>query len=284
MGGGSSIRLEDLLSYLQNPHENLEQIRKTSIYLTNKHGVLKDVLRMIKTLPTLRYSLNWAVEDTDDIEKYEKEVVKFLRDIEVVKFIRDGLYEVVLLGTVVPVLRSKKYIQFLELDEIKIEKMRNGKWVVEYDLSSLDTIRNTNDVKNKIDSLPDEDTLRRYLNFRDKKDESLQFVELKNCEVISLDALRNSPFGLPYTIGAWYAILQKELINQVEKSVSERLLTQILILKAGHFDKEGNNPVTDDVVAPYFKGVEDVLRTKDMTAKRNQNNVNSSGLIQIPYF
>lgn len=280
----ANIKMEDLLKYLQNPERHLKQIRNTSVYLTNKHGILKDAVRMVKTLPTLKYSLNWSVSDDADIKDHEDTVNNFLRDINVVKFIRDGLYEVAILGTVVPILRSKKYIQFLELDEITIRFQRNGKWIVEYDLSHLDSIKDTGEKINKINSLPDEITLKKYNDFKNKKNESLRYVELKNCEVVALDALRNTPYGLPLTIGTWYSLLQKEMIDNVEKSMSERLLTQILVLSAGHFDKEGNRPVTDDVVAPYFQGVSKMLQQKENTAKNKAGNVNGSGLIQLPYF
>lgn len=280
----NGVKPEDLLKYLQNPSEHLKQIRNTSTYLTNKHGILKDVIRMIKTLPTLKYSLRWSATSNKEIRKHEQTVKQFLRDIQVVKFIRDGLYETALLGTVIPILRKRKYIQFLEIEDVQINKQRNGKWVVEFDLSSLDSLKNMHEKVDKIKSLPSEVTLRKYNAYRNKRDDKNRFIELKDCEVVALDSFRNSPMGLPYTFGAWVSILQKEMIDQVERSISERLLTQILVLKASHFDKDGKRPVTDDVVTPYFKGISDMLKTKDSTARSGTNNINGSGLIQLPFF
>lgn len=287
-GGSSSstpgIELEDLQRYLQNPHEHLKQIRNASVYLTNKHGILSDVVRMVKTLPTLKYSLNWVVNDNEDINKYKDIVNDFLEDVDIVDFVRDGLYETALLGTVVPCLRKKKYIQFLEVEEIVIDRHKNGKWVVEYDLKTIDGVRGTNEKLDKIKSLPDEITIGKYNKYKKNKDDKSRYIEIKDCEVISQDALRNSPYGLPYTIGAWSSVLQKEKIDKVERSISDRLLTQILVLSAGHIDEGKDRPVPKEIIAAYFKEVEKMLQQKDNKSRQTKNNSSSSGLIALPHF
>ena len=285
-GSVADVREEDLLTYLRNPYNYLKQIRNASKYLTNKHGVLKDVIRMIKTLPTLKYSLNWSVDDSKDIDEHEKTANQFLEDIEVVKFIRDGLYQVALEGTVVSCLRSKKYVQFLEIDDLKIDKMRDGTWVVEFDLASLDNIRDAQERKEKIASLPDEVTEGKYNRYKNSKDDKSRYIELKNCEVIALDSLRGVPYGLPYTIGAWNSILQKEMIDSVEKSVSQRMLAQILILKAGHYDKEGTRTVDRELIQFYFNEVSKLLQQKEGATRGggSANKINGSGLVAFPSF
>lgn len=285
-GTVANVKVEDLLTYLRNPYGHLKQIRNTSRYLNNKHGVIKDVNRMFKNLPTLKYSLNWSVENSDDIDKHESTVNDFLEQIDVIKFMRDGLYEVAVDGTIVPVLRSKKYIQFLEIDDLKIDKIRDGKWVVEFDLASLDQIRDHQDRLNKIASLPDEVTEGKYATYKNSKNDTDRYIELKNCEVVALDGMRNFPYGLPYTIGAWIAILQKEMIDSVEKSIAERLLTQILVLKAGHYDKEGTRPVDRELITHYFNEVSKLLQQKEGASRGggNSSKINGSGLIAFPSF
>src|SRR5699024_7229824 len=145
--------------------------------------------------------------------------------------VRDGLKEVPELGTVVTCLRANKYVQFLDLDEIVINKQRNGKWVVEYDLASLDNL-SALEQQRKMYSLPDEVTPASYLPYKNKRDDSIRYVELSNCDVIAIDNKRNYPFGLPMSMGAWQPLLQKEIINRVERSVSDRLIKNILILSA----------------------------------------------------
>lgn len=267
MGGSTAdIKIGDLYRYLQNPEAHLKQIRNASMYLTSKHGVLRDVLRMTKSLPTLKYNLIWSdYGDRDRNNKHEDTVRKFLDNIDLTKMVRDGLYEVGELGTVVTCLRSRSYVQFLELDSLKIDKQRNGKWVVEYDLQHLDSYRDMSDKLAAIESLPKEVTLAKYNEFKGSNDRNSnsRYVELSNCHVINIDAKRNTPYGLPMSLGAWLPLLQKEVINRVERSVADRVLKQILILSAGWLDEKNNSPVPANVLSAYFKQVTDLMQKKE---------------------
>lgn len=280
----ADIKIADLYKYLMNPQAHIKQIRTASTYLTNRHGILKDVLRMVQSLPTLKYSLIWS--SYDDIErnkKHEKKVQEFLETINVAKLLRDGLYEVAELGTVVACLRRKQYVQFLDLDEIVIRKQRAGKWIVEYDLQTLDSTTAVQEKIDKINSLPDEVTLQKYNSYRESNDrEKSRYIELSNCHVINIDAKRNSPMGLPLTMGAWQAILQKEVINKVERSVSSRMISQIMVLQASHLDKEQNKPVPKEIIAAYFKEVSKLIDKKENG--KGQTTEGGSGVIALPHF
>ena len=200
-GQGASlydIKLKDLYRYLRNPHANIESIIKASKYLTNKHGLIKDILRSFKSLPTLNYHLNWSsFDDPKKIQKYEKRIYDFLENLNVKKMTRDGLYEVGEVGTIVPCLRDNKYIQFLDMEDLRINRMRNGKWVVEYDLKTLEQYGNTlQDKMRIIESLPNEVSTRALIEYK-KNGESSRYVELQNCDVINIDGNRNFPYGSP---------------------------------------------------------------------------------------
>jgi hypothetical protein len=287
-GSGASlydIKLSDLYCYLQNPYANIQQIQRASKYLTNRHGIIKDVLRTIKSLPTLNYHLVWSnYDDAKKIKKYEQRIYDFLDEINVKQVVRDGLYEVAEMGTVVTCLRSNKYVQFLDLDDLRINKQRNGKWVVEFDLQTINQYKNTLDKLAIIESLPDEITVERYNLYRNKG-EDYRYVELSNCDVINIDAHRNFPYGLPYTLGAWAALMQKEIINRVERSMADRLIKQILILYAGTLDKEGNKPVPKDLIKAYFKEVTDLMLKKERNGSMyNNNETSGTGVITLPHF
>lgn len=282
-GQGSSlqdIKLTDLYRYLQNPYSNLEQIRKASKYLTNKNGILKEVLRSFKSLPSLDYMISWSdYSDEKKIKKYERKINEFLDKINVVDFVRDGMYEVAELGSIVACLRNNSYVQFLDLEDVKVDKMRNGKWIVEFDLKSIKTTK-AYDTKAIIESLPDEVTLEKYTKFKDKG-EDFRYVELKNCEVVSLDAPRNVPFSLPLSIGAWASILQKEMINRVERSVSDRLIKQIFILKAGYIDKDSTKLVPAPTIQQYFNEISKVLTRKEGKNGTADQDSAGAGLISL---
>lgn len=275
------IKLTDLYKYLRNPQANIQSIRNVSKYLSNKHGVIKDVLRTIKTLPSLNYHLTWSTYDEPQlIREKESLVYDFLDTINVKKFVRDGLYEVSELGTVVVCNRKNKYIQFLDIDELRIETQRNSKWIVEYDLDNVKKgTSNVEEIQAKINSLPDEITLAKYNKYTKNRDKKLRYVELPSCDVVNIDANRNSPFGLPYTLPAWSAILQKDLISQVERSVSDRLLKQILILTAGQIN---DKPAPKELIDFYFKQVSNLVQKKQTGRNTSASDSSGTGVIAFP--
>lgn len=287
-GSGSSLKdisLTDLYKYLQNPYSNIKEIQKASKYLTNKHGVIKEVLRSLKSLPTLDYVISWSeVDDEKKLRNYERKVNDFLRDIDVKLFVRDGLFEVGQMGTIVTCLRNKKYVQFLELDDLRINRQRNGRWIVEYDLKTIQKIKNTNEKLAVIESLPDEVSIAKY-NLYANKGEDYRYVELKDADVINIDGNRNMPYGLPLTMGSWSALLQKEIIDQVERSVADRLLKTIVILSAGHLDKEGTKPVPKEVITAYFNEVSKLFKKKNgSNTFSSDDGTSGTGTIALPHF
>lgn len=240
---------------------------------------------MVKSLPTLKYNLNWSIDSNSEYtsKDYEKTVQDFLNDIDVVKFLRNGLWETAQIGNVVTCLRSRKYVQFLHLDDLRIERQKNGKWVIEYDIKSLDSIRSTQDKVSKINSLPDEITLQKYNRYKKSNSEKHRFIELSNCHLTGLDVSRNSPISLPMTLGAWFSILQKEMIDEVEQSVSDRLLRQILVLQASFLDKEETRPVPREILSSYFKEVTNLLQKRNSNTK-GSNNTSGTGTIMLPHY
>lgn len=286
-GSGSSLRdiaLTDLYKYLQNPYSNITEIQKASKYLTNKHGIIKEVLRSLKSLPSLDYIISWStVDDEKKLKNYERKVNDFLKEIDIKTFVRDGLFEVGEMGTIVTCLRNKRYVQFLDLDDLRINKQRNGRWVVEYDLNSIKQHKTVNDKLVIIESLPDEITLAKY-NLFINKGEDYRYIELRDADVINIDGNRNMPYGLPLTIGAWSSILQKEIIDRVERSVADRLLKTIVILSAGHLDKEGTKPVPKEVITAYFNEVSKLFNKKNGMSFNTGKESSGTGTIALPHF
>lgn len=292
-GSGSSINdisLTTLYDYLKNPYSNIKNIRLASKYFSNKYGLIKDVLRIYKSLPTLNYHLAWSSFDNPkQIKKYEQKLFQFLDTINVRKFLRDGLYEVAEQGTIVVCLRKEKYVQFLELDDIRINKQLNGKWVVEYDLSSIKQSGSTvSDILAVIESLPDEVTLGKFNNYRNKGGDENRFVELKNCWVIASDSPRNYPFGMPVTMGAWASLIQMEIINRVERSIADRLIKQVLILYTSTIGGDKNNPgqpVPKPTVDFYFNSLKTLLLKKENNSSSSSiTDLSGTGLATLPYF
>lgn len=241
----------------------------------------------MKSIPTLNYHLVWSsYDDPEKIRKYDKKVDDFLDELDIKKLIRDGIYEVCELGTVPLCNRKNKYIQFLELNELRIQKQRNGKWVVEYDLMNIKSKVKSNQFNNHMvamQSLPDEvnpTSFNLYLN----KGEDYRYVELNDADVISIDSNRNYPYGLPYSFGAWIPLLQKEIINRVERSVSDRLIKSVVILTAGNIGGQDGKPAPKELIEHYFKQVKDLLAKKDNVRNYTDGEMTGSGVIAIPDF
>lgn len=282
-GQGASltdIKLTDLYNYLRNPYANIKQIRTSSKYLTNKNGILREVIRAFKSLPTLDHTVSFSgTSDEKKIKKYEKKVNDFLEEIDVVEFVKDGMQEVAELGTVILCLRNNRYVQFMDLDDVRVIKNRNGKWIVEFDLSTIKSTPGYNTAA-IIETLPDDITPAKY-NLYKSKGEDYRYVELKNCNVVNLDAPRNTPFGLPLTLGAWGSVLQKEMINRVERSVADRLVKQVFILKAGYIDKDSTKLVPTQTIQQYFKEISKVLTKKEGKHGASDQDSAGAGLISL---
>lgn len=293
----SSIDLteERLKVYLQNPYAYNKQIRNASRYMTRKHGVLKEVLRIIRDSLSLEHTKHWSRYDKlseDEFQELQEDVEDFLEDIDPKQFVRDGLYEVSEEGTIATCLRANKYIQFLNLDELRIDKQRDGKWVVEYDLKVIrDSQDNMKEKIRKIESLPPEVTESAYTDYlkdNDPNNSDLRYVELSNCHVVNIDAKRNSPYGMPYTIGAWGSLLHKSVFNEVEKSVAARIIKQIVVLQADYIHKEKNIAPRKETLENYFKSVDNILKSNGLDLGNGKDDltgdVSKIATIALPHF
>ncbi len=259
-----------------------------SEYLTLKHGIVRDVNLSFSRLPTLNYHLSWSSFDNPkQIKKYEKRVYEFLDEIKVKKMLRDGLYETPKDGTVVTCLRKEKYVQFLELDNLRVNKQRNGRWIIEYDLSTIKHYgMSTADINQVIESLPEEITLEKYNLYRNKG-ESYRFVEINNSDIITYGGTRNYPYGFPLSMGCWSSLIQKEIINRVERSQADTLIKKVLILCAGYIgtDDKTKKPVPKTVTEFYFNQIKSLLLKKDSgTTNTSSADTSGTGLVSLPEY
>lgn len=281
--GFQALTIDELNRILNNPYANIKKIQQFSRYITNKNGVVKETLRALKTLPPLNHSTSWSeVDDVKKLKAYEKKVNDFLKNIKLKQMVRDGIYQLAQDGTLVMVLRNKKYVQFLEIDNLSINKMRNGKWVVEFDLATISSMSNFQDRMNIIESLPDEVSIAAYNQYI-KKGEDYRYVEIKGAEVLSIDGVRNMPYGLPYTIGAWTSLMQKDLMDNAERSIMDRLMKQVMILYASHLEED--KPVPKEILTAYFKDVSSLFnKSQTGNSSRVSGSTSGTGTIALPHF
>jgi hypothetical protein len=235
--------------------------------------------------------LSWSSFDNPkQIKKYEKKIYDFLDEIKIKKLLRDGLYETPKDGTVVTCLRKEKYVQFLELDNLRINKKRNGRWIVELDLSTIKTNRMSDyDIEQIVESLPDEITTQTIKKYQ--SDNKFRFVELNNCDVISYGGARNYPYGFPLTMGCWTSLIQKEIINRVERSQADTLIKKVLILCSGYIgtDEKTKKPVPRSVTEFYFNSIKTLLLKKDSGTSNSAytsstEDTSGTGLVSLPEY
>src|SRR5690606_25613746 len=106
---------------------------KLSKYFYNKDGIVTDIYDLFKVLPILNYSIAWNEIDKDGYKKNKKTIDTFVKRINVKQLARDTIFSVIEEGTCVWYNRKNKYIQFLDLNDICIKYMKNGKWQVLFD-------------------------------------------------------------------------------------------------------------------------------------------------------
>lgn len=281
--GLTDVSLKDIYDMLRNPYGNITRIQNTSRYFSNRFGIIKDVNEAFRTLPSLNYHIVWSnYENPSKISKYEKKIYDLLESMNVRKVIRDGLSEEAEVGTVVAVNRKNKFIQFLDMDKVRINKQVNGKWLVEVDLGKI--IGSVGEIKTQIDSLPDEVTVGKYNAYR-QKGTDYQFVPIKDAQVLSIRGSRNQPFGLPLTLSAWGTLLHKALIEQVEKSVADRKIKSLLVLYVNSIanNSESYKPPHKDVINTYFKDLTNLIKKKDQSNKATTDG-SGTGVMTMPSF
>lgn len=280
--GLQDVSLKDVYEMLRNPYGNITRIQNTSRYFSNRFGIVKDVNEAYKTLPTLNYHVVWSnYENPTKISKHEKKIYDLLDMLNIRKVVRDGLSELAEVGTVVAVNRKNKFVQFLDLDKVRINKQVNGVWLVEVDLSKIQS-GSVAEIKAQIDSLPEDVTIGKYNMYKNKGDD-YRFVPIKNARVISIRGSRNQPYGLPLTLSAWGTLLHKALIEQVEKSVADRKIKSLLILyvKSILQNSEPYKPPHKDVINTYFKELSNLIKNKDEGRKTSTNGV-GTGVMTLP--
>lgn len=279
------IKLTDLYSYLRNPYRNVKSIRNASKYMTNKHGVVKDILKAMKSLPTLIPHLAWSSYDNvKQIKKYEKIVYDFLDQINVRKVAEHALYEIGEVGTIIYVNRKNRYMQSLDLDDVRVIKQEDGDWIVEFDLQRIKQYQTSeSDVLQILESMPDEVNAKTYNLYRNKG-EDYRFVRLNNAFVLNGDGNRNVPYGLPMSLGAWGSLLQKEIINRVERSNCDRITKQILILYASSLNGT-DDPPPPEMVKSYFNHVKSlVMKKENKSGSKSDYAESGTAVMSLPSF
>jgi hypothetical protein len=271
--GLQDVDLKSLYNWLRNPLKYRRQLINLSRYYYAKEGVVTDVYDMFNVLPVLNYSVLWENMQMKKFATYKKAVDTFLKDIKIKKLIRDTIFSVIQDGTCVWYNRKNKYIQFLSDEEILIDTMKNGKWLVKYDLAYFDKFRNTVEKKAMIDSAPEEVTMAAYNAY--KRDSSKRYIplDIEKTQVFKLRGDRNTPYGMPYCVPALSSIIHRDLLEKTEKALADRVINQIIVQKIGTMpspDGKTGLPVPKELINQYHNNLKLLLQKKyDISSTEN---------------
>lgn len=215
--------------------------------------------------------------DKRKFTQYKKTVDTFLSNIKLKQLIRDTIFTIIQDGTCVWYNRSNKYIQFIDYDQYELRTMRNGKWIVEFDMSYFDSYTNLKERENAIASAPDEVTLAAY-NLYKKDPTKYRYVELdiNKTQVFKLRNDRNTPYGMPYCIPALSSIIHKELLERTEKALADKLTNQIIVQKVGNMlsrDGKTSLPLPTDEVKKLHDNLKKILQRKYENGSQENSSV-----------
>jgi len=272
------VDIKTLYNWLKNPQKYRKNLINLSRYYYTKDGLITDVYDMFKTLPILNYSVFWENMQMKKFKVYKQSVDKFLKDIKIKKLVRDTIFSVIQDGVCVWYNRNGKYIQFLSEDEVRVIKIINGKWQVDFDMQYFNTQKSLynytlNDVTALIEAAPDEVNIQAYNNYK-KDPTKYRFVplDINKTQVFKLRGERQVPASLPYCVGALSSIIHRDLLERSEKAVADRIINQVVLQTVDNMTKDGKPP-TKDQIARYHENLKQILQKKYNDASTENSSV-----------
>jgi hypothetical protein len=235
----NNVKVEDLYKWLTNPLAFNQQLRNLALYWYGEKGLVTETLELYKTLPNLNSSIKCNNPSSENYDKLLAKIKDLDADLLKKSTLRDIIFHTALEGTSIGYINNKKYIQLLDLNAYYPARMVNGRWQADVDLSKFISIgqdspqlllKNSTNTILYIENQPLEvrqawDSFNK-LNKVEKKKKSnyLYSLNMNNHFVIKIRCKQNERWGRPVAMGAFTALLHKELLQEAEKSVIDRII------------------------------------------------------------
>lgn len=229
---------EEVQNWLRNPEDNLLNMENYSMYQYMSNPGVFQSYDLTQVLPNLNYKITTLKKD----EKYEDNYFNLKRSCKQIdhkQLTRDLLGQLIGSGTLCAIwVGSKKnpylYV-FNDLNFVFPAYIKNGKWVVWVD---LDWMKDMGEVQrqNVFENLSP------YINeelYDLYKNGDVKYVELPQDKSVCLRThtlFRNQRFGLPWNTQTIFDNLHKEKLKILEKSISNKVINSIVVLKYGESD------------------------------------------------
>jgi hypothetical protein len=285
----NNVKVADLYKWLTNPVAYNKQLRNLALYWYGEKGLVTETLELYKTLPNLNSTLQCTDIEDKNYDKLNSQIKNLNYDLSKKSVIRDIVFHTALEGTCIGYINNKKYIQMLDLDYYYPARMKNGRWEVDVDLSKFISNKNQNSTlawkksNNSIGYIENQplevrNAWNRYNNIdKSQKGNKLTHIYTLNMEntfVIKVRCKQNERWGRPVAMGAFTAILHKELLQEAEKAVIDRVINTLLIGRYGEEGKDGYHPTPEQAKLVHNQ-VKSVL---------NEKTKDGIKLIGIPYW
>lgn len=244
--------IEEVYKWQNNPVRYNKELRDLAMYYYGQKGIVMQTINMLKNLHNLNSNLKVSDPNHPNIEEDMAKVREFDKFINKKTIIRDILFDTFNLGTCIYYNHNNKWIQTLDLDLYLPKRLINGRWEVEIDMIKLTTESVSNIDRYPHDKYPQNLKPNEYVNeqpdevrrafdrFRSNPSADNRYYKLNISKtgVIKLNSRQNDRYGRPYAMSAFDDLFHKEMIREAERSVINRIVDEIMVLKLGESGKE----------------------------------------------
>lgn len=279
-----NIKIETLQQWFSNPDDNIQNISNLLTYYYIIDGDIFQLYDIIFTLPKLNYKITpYEIGKT-----YSKDMVKIKKALDKIgykRLTRDLLiqeaHDGTAIGTWLGGATNPYFHVFNDLEHVFPYGMYRGKMSAVFDLKMLDKMKEVerNALYENLKPLVTKAKFEKWKNESDReKKKALQYVILPNEKTLvarNHTLYRNQRYGTPLGTQALFDINHKQKMKELERSVADKVIRAISVLKFKGKD-DNDNKVNDAAKAKVFQSVKTAL-TK---------NANKDGIrvIAIPDF
>lgn len=264
---------QEIMDMLANPEDNQKELSDLMTFYYISDGDIYTLYSLFKSLPSLKYKVG-AFDST--IKRYElsmSELTKSLHKVRYKELTRDIIGQVCSTGGVVTMWCGNKKAPFLyvfdQLDYVFPRYRVNGEWECVVDMAWFENMEEEERLSMFLNLSPyiTESQFNAYKNNQSDKEKRYIPLPQDRTTYVRGDAIRrNQRLGTPCGTQALKSILHKQMLNDLEKSVSNRVMKNVGILTIGT-KEEGKSFVDIDplVVKEIKRSVGNALKQNTLT-------------------
>lgn len=268
--------------WLANPDENMEEIEAYMTYLYCVDGSIYQLYTLMAALPKLNYKIR-TFDKT--VQSYEDTLIKcdkVLYQVNYKKLCRELILQLAASGNVACAWlgnKSNPYLYIFPSDEYIFAGYRDandGEWVIQLDMTKFDNMQET-ERNIKLETLKSLGVDKYYRKYERNKDKFKYMILPKDRVTLlrSNTLYSNQRMGLPMGIQSLFDINHKNTLRVLDKSIVEKAVKGISILKIGDDNHEFDN---------INKGLKQKIISSVQKAIINSQKSKMGGVAIIPNF